>query len=210
MIYQSPDDPNRVSVDFLKKIDEEPPGTWIAQPKYDGWRRPVYIEGGKLTFYSKRGGGEEARKQPPPDLVEELASMNWPDQCALDMEWMGPRCREELRERYGDGDYNGFRIFDITYVDGMWQGSVPFRDRLAALQTIFAAASTGLEVPRIELAPAVDRGLVEMFDETQRDPLVEGVVVRAARSGLVGGKNPRKNPQWLKIKYREIREKAAF
>lgn len=210
MIYQSPDDPNRVSADFIRRLDADyPPGTWIAQPKYDGWRRPVYISDGKFEFYSKRGGGEQARKQPPSDLVKELEGMRWPDECALDMEWMGPRCKDELRDRYGPG-YNGFMIFDILYVDGYWQGRVPFKDRLESLKSIFAVASAGIEVPRIALAPTYTGSLAEAFEESKRDPLVEGIVVRRSSSGLIGGRSPKKNPGWMKVKYREIKEAASF
>lgn len=209
MRFRYPDDPRRVSADYLKSLeDTNAPGTFLAQVKSDGWRRLAYLEGGRWRFYAKRGDkGEEARRQPPPDLVAELAAFGLPDGIALDMEWMGPRNAAVLKGRHS------FRVFDLQYVAGRWQGLVPFVQRHANLETIWQAtlAKAKAAPERISVVPVVREGLHDFFLRQKEDPLSEGVVVRRASSGLVGGTTaPQDNPSWFKVKYRDIKEPTAF
>lgn len=211
MKFRWPDDPNRISAQYLAQLDQDPPGTFIAQPKYDGWRRPAYLFPDGWRFFAKRGTGEEAAKQPPDDLVKEFASLNWPPGVALDMEWVGPRCKDDLLRRYGSRDYNGFRIFDMLYMNGEWIGGMPFGERLRNLETIFSLASGGSVSERIFVAPWTDRGLVQFFEQSKQDPLLEGIVLKRAKSRLEGHPtSAKKNPQWFKVKWRDIKEPALF
>lgn len=206
LMFRPINNPRRISQDFLKKMTaEEVPGSWIAQPKYDGWRSQAYKADGKWTFYAKTG--EPASKQPPDDLKAELAEL-FADQdgLALDMEWMGPRCAPELKNRYGPG-YNGFRIFDLLYMNGLWLGNDPFSQRYANLKTVMELAKAKTEAPRILLTPAVDRDWDRMFEETKKDDLLEGVVLRRSKSKIILAED---NPQWYKAKYRNIHEKTLF
>ena len=212
MKFRWPDDPNRISFERLQEIQEEyGPGAFIAQPKWDGWRRPAYFYPNGWKFYAKRGDGGEAKRQPPSDLVEEFKAMNWPKGIALDMEWIGPRCVSELHERYGVKGYNGFHIFDILYIEGEWVGTMPFLERLKNLATIFALATKGEANERIQIVPHTDSEMVAMFQGAVQDPLLEGIVLRRARSKLVGHPTKAsKNPQMMKVKYRDIKEDTLF
>jgi len=127
------------------------------------------------------------------------------------MEWIGPRCVDELRERYGSTGYNGFRIFDILYIEGEWVGSMPFAERLKNLETLFTLATKGKPPERIQVVPHTDTDLVGMFQDAVKDPLLEGMVLRRSRSKLVGHPTKAsKNPQMMKVKYRDIKEDALF
>jgi ATP-dependent DNA ligase len=207
LAFRPINNPRRVSHEYLLRMArEEVPGSWLAQPKYDGWRCQGYKSGGQWSFYSK--SGEPSLKLPPQDLLGELAGLfAGQDGVALDMEWMGPRCKDELRARYGHGGYNGFRVFDLLYLNGLWLGDDPFSQRYANLKTIMELSKAKFEAPRIELAPAVDRGWDELFEECKRDDLTEGIVLRRAASKLVCRED---NPFWLKVKWRSIHEKAQF
>lgn len=208
MLFRFPDDPNRISLDYLKQLeDETPQGELIGQIKSDGWRRPGYKINGVWKFFAKRGTGEEAAKTPPADLVHELASMAWPDNVALDMEWMGPRCKDHLKGQHH------FRIFDLLYVGGVWQGKIQFKERYAKLQAMVEEARRKGRGPsdRIVLVETRTSNLCEWFKEQKDDPLSEGLVVRRAGSGLVGNSRTNStNPQWFKIKYRDIKEATLF
>lgn len=225
MTFRFPDDPIRVSKEELSRMDEEMPGTWIAQAKSDGWRRPGYLMNGDVFpdgcplcpsgskkpgrhwhFFAKRGGGEEASRQPPVDLVEELSSLAFPDNVAFDMEWMGPRMVDVLN------GLHEFRIFDIQYLEGKWLGGLPFPERYAKLRTLFAAAqAAGRGSDRVRLVDVVDSGLVRFFDAQVGDPLSEGVVLRHGKSRLIGDlRGARDNPLWRKVKYRDIKERALI
>jgi hypothetical protein len=184
----------------MRKLDAAPPGTWLAQRKRDGWRRPGYRMDGKWTFYSKYLEGDQAKTQPPADLVAELDSLGIPDGTAFDMEWMGRRATDHT------GGRHWFELFDLHYYCGQWQGDVPYSQRYANLKTLLELhrGKTSILAPRIILIPVIDRGFSQFFEEQKLDPLSEGMVVKRADSTLYGGfDKPRDNPSWLKIKYRD-------
>ena len=207
MKFRWPDDPNRITADFLKRLDGSyPPGTFVGEKKWDDFRRPAYKEGGQWTFHAKRN--EFASRLPPPDLVRELETLDLSDGTALDMGWVGPRdVFKVLKGR------NFFVAWDLIFWQGEWQGAVPFSQRHANLSTILgmAKAKAGNAAERILVATPVSGHLFKLFEEQKQDPLSEGIVVRKADSGLVGGwSGPTKNSAWFKAKYRDIKEPTAF
>jgi hypothetical protein len=205
MPYMTPDNPHRQYLPWVREIEAEQPGRWIAQRKRNGWRRPGY-KLGCWTFHSKYETGEEAKAQPPLDLVAELESLGIPDGTAFDMEWMGRRDTE-----YTKGQ-NWFEIFDLVYWNKRWQGDVPLKDRLANLKDLLYLCRAKAKMdgkmldaehitPRIILMPVVEKNFVEFYEQQKLDPLSEGMVMKRLNSTLLG--NGRDNPFWLKIKYRE-------
>lgn len=198
MQYRFPDDPVRITMENLRTMV---PGQWVAQKKLDGWRCPAYFSGGKWTYYSKDGNRVI---MPPEALRKEFESLAWPSDVAVDMEWMGPRQVEHLRGRHS------FRIFDMLYLGGKWLGKTEFMERHRNLQTIFAlAASKGS--PSVSVVPVLSGDLLKAFEKEKDDPLSEGLVIRMAKSGLVGNMQKKtQNPLWRKIKYRDIHEPAVI
>lgn len=206
--FRFPDDPMRISSDYLKRLsDEKKPGTWIAQPKYDGWRRPAYKIDGKWTFFAKRGTGEESKRTPPPDISRALDALDLPDGTAFDAEWMGPR------------DINGLLkgrhylvLFDLQYQAGEWLGAVPFEERLKRMRKMLHDAKYYVgDASFINVAPTVDSDWFKYYTEMTKDPLVEGIVLKEASGGLVGDYAKAKdNGSWYKVKYRDIHENTKF
>jgi ATP-dependent DNA ligase len=203
MKFRYPDDPGRISVEGLAQMEQDWPGYLLAQVKGDGWRRPAYIEEGQVTFYAKRGDGQEAATQPPQDLIDEFMDMGWPDGIALDMEWMGPRCVEVLKGRHE------FWIFDMMYFEGKWLGRrTGFEARLRLLREVLSGLSMP---PRVKLLETWSSDFVAHFDEQKQNPLSEGLVLRRKDSKLIGSNtSAKKNPGMMKVKYRDIKEKAGF
>lgn len=93
------DNPTRATLDTLKRLDKDPPGTWLAQPKYDGWRR-WYANG---QWHSKHSTGPASRPMPKvltdafdgwhkalSDGYEEHGRKQWAG-LGIDAEWIGPR-----------------------------------------------------------------------------------------------------------------------
>lgn len=226
MEFRFPDNPTRISRDALMELDQERPGTWTAQPKYDGWRRPIYVhEDGRVTFHAKYQDHtkEEAAKQPPAELVEEFKSLAWPKGIALDVEWMGTRLKDELK-----GEHH-FQIFDLLAMNGQFLENMPHAERLANLKTIcelvrgkplpndrergILIPSSDLSLaPHVHLVQTVDRDLWKFFEEHEKNnPLAEGVVIRHAQSKLIGDRwGATDNRLWHKIKWRNIKEATAF
>jgi hypothetical protein len=202
MKFRYPDDPGRITAAYLASLEQDYPGVFLAQVKGDGWRRPAYIDG-DITFYAKRGDGREAATQPPQDLVDEFAEMGWPDGIALDMEWMGPRVKEVMKGRHE------FWVFDMVYHDHRWLGRrTGFEDRLKRLREIWAGLRPS---PRVKLLEPWDGDFVRHFEDQMTNPLSEGLVLRRKDSKLIGDlSSAKKNPGMMKVKYRDIKEKAGF
>lgn len=199
MIFRYPDDPCRIPFSELEYYEKQ--GNWLCQPKWDGWRRPGYLEskGGKWEFHSKYEKGEQTT-EPPAGLVAEFASLGFPDGTAFDMEWMGPRVIDALRGRHF------FVLLDLLYWNGQWQGDVQCRHRYENMRTLAALhkARQKVPTPNVMVVDSVDSGFVEMYRDQMRNPLTEGVVIKHGISTLLGNfRRPVDNPLWKKAKYRE-------
>lgn len=183
-----PDNPVPVSVDFLKKLDADPPGTWLAQPKLDGWRRIIHFDHGTWIAQAKRGSEGHLKSMPEiicrelDKIAQEIDGESW------DCEWMGNRCK-------GDVGAHTLHPFDVLRHNGEWLRDMPFASR-------YQRASL------VQTSP--NPGLLDLFQQQMQDPLSEGLVVRRADSKLI--LNPNKcadNPLWFKVKYRNIKEKCV-
>lgn len=201
MKFRYPDDPRRISADYLKKLEEKSkPGELIAQFKWDDWRLVGTKEAGAWRFFAKRGSKEDRSKQPPSFLKEALDAIGLPDGTTLDMGWVGPRDPfKVLKGRHF------FVVWDIMHWQGEWQGDIPYHQRLLKLMGV---------VPSSELIQVVESrelDIAKMFEESKAHPEYEGIVVKRASSKLVGGWNHAEdNPGWWKVKYRDIKEPTAF
>lgn len=194
-----PDNPKRVSLDFLRTLDSEPAGTWLAQPKLDGWRKIADSTSGEWHYGAKHTKGDAA-KPLPPELRKEFESLSWPKGIVLDCEWVGCRVVEHVKEHC-------LHVFDILMHENDWLGNMGFWERYKLLAHIFAKASLYIPGPYVHLVPCwPNPGLMDRFMEQLQDPLSEGLVVRHKDSGLVGSFSaPAVNPQWVKVKYRDTK-----
>lgn len=201
MIFRYPDDPRRISADFLKKLeDKSKPGDLICQPKWDDWRLMASKDNGAWHFFAKRGGKEDRSKQPPDHLVRELTSLALPDGTCLDMGWVGPR--DPFKVLKGK---HFFVVWDIMYWEGQWQGPQPYSERLKRLENVLKPTEL------VQLVESNTSPPVAMFERTKRCPEYEGIVVKRASSKLLGGfARAEDNPGWFKVKYRDIKEATAF
>jgi hypothetical protein len=207
-----PDNPTRISAALLKRLDADAPGTWLAQPKYNGWRCVIWSPGSapgveqQWVYASKYKTGPRA-KPPPKELRKALEALFWPETagpppgCAFDAEWMGPR-----------GGTPHFVLFDLVSFHE-WLGNMPFQDRYDWLADLYEQATTGHSMgaldslrrdPLVKLAPCWrNPGLHDRYLEQLQDPLSEGLVLRRADSKLIGSfDGPADNPQWFKVKYK--------
>ena len=195
------DNPNRVSLDFLRKLDAEPAGTYIGSPKLDGWRKICDNTDGTWHYGAKHTTGDAA-KPLSAMLQTAFESLNWPRGLVLDSEWIGPR-HTALR--------HSLHIFDILMHNGEWLGSMGYERRLDLLAEVCKQA--GVTVPDksepesdVFLMPTFSNpGLVERFMEQMESPLSEGLVVRQRHSGRIGSFTaPALNPAMFKVKFTEV------
>ena len=198
-----PDNPNRVSLHFLRELDTHPPGTWIGSPKLDGYRRVCENVTDHWEYRAKHTAGPAAT-QMSDALTLEFESLPWPAGIALDCEFVGRRCVEHVVR-------HSLHIFDILFHEGEWLGGMGYERRLELLNKVCQQA--GVQVPdkseaetSVFLVPTfVNPGLVERFMEQLENPLSEGLVIRHRHSGLIGSfKAPASNPSVYKCKFDEV------
>ena len=194
MIFRYPDDPIRVPFSELTYYESQ--GGWMCQPKWDGWRRPLYLEDGVWQFRSKYDKGPQAATRPPAHLIAELESLKFPDGTAFDAEWMGPR--QEKGRHF-------FVLLDLLYYGGEWQGEIPCRKRYGNLATLVGVHKVQAPAsPNVLVVDSVDSGFMELFEKQKKNPLTEGVVLKHGDSKLIGNMGrPQDNKLWKKVKYRE-------
>ncbi len=183
-----PDNPNLIDVDYLRRLDADAPGRWLAQPKLDGWRRWAWLDDAGWHWGAKKG---LARAPLPEDLRRKFEALPWPAGIGLDMEWVGPR--------QAGGAHSSLHLFDLWMAGGTWLGKFPFQHRYHCLANIVAEidmkedSALCIFIVSIRANP----GLVALFEAQRANPLSEGLVIRRADSGLVGGGS---NPLWFKIR----------
>lgn len=198
------DDPVMVSPDlWLPRVNREERKLWWATKKYDGWRRFIYWTG-QLTLLSKsRGAGEEARKPLPDKLMAQLKALCavFPEGTALDAEWLGPR----------GGFEHELVIHDILYSAGDWVGHLGYERRHPLTAKLLEAANAKVIAPNIRLVEAYyDVDLEELFEQQRSDPKSEGLVLKKVGIPLVQtdvfkiSDKVRDNPNYVKIKYRDV------
>ena len=195
------DNPNRVSLDFLRKLDAEPAGTYIGSPKLDGWRKICDNTDGTWHYGAKHTTGDAA-KPLSAMLQTAFASLNWPRGLGRDSEWIGPR-HTALR--------HSLHIFDILVHEGQWLGSMGYERRLDLLAAVCKQA--GVTVPDksepesdVFLMPTWSNpGLTLRFVEQMENSLSEGLVIRHRHSGLIGSfTGPVCNPHIFKVKFTQV------
>ena len=192
MILRYSDVPTLVSLDYLRGIDRDPPGTWLAQKKCDGVRRMAYHTPQGWVYIAKNRSDS---KPIQPALKEAFESLPWSVGVGVDMEMTGPRHA---------GGKHQLWIFDILAVpnhgQSMWVGDMPFDARATLLKL-----NAWFDPPLINYVETVPNpGLVDFYAEQLTDPLSEGLVVRRANSKLIGStKGCAVNPHWFKVKHRE-------
>lgn len=191
MPFYYPDNPVSVSVAFLKTIDADPPGTWLASCKWDGWRRIATKDNGRWNFRAKPSGSGETKTMPD-SLRVEFEEMDLPGDCAYDCEWVGPRGVFLKRP-----DHRLY-VFDWYPLNGPCP---PFSERHTGLGNLIF----GENISFVDCFS--NPGLVDRFQEQMTNPLSEGLVVRRADSTIIG--HPSKcvdNPKIFKVKFRDVRK----
>ncbi len=188
-VFLYPDNPTEVSLDYLRRLDAEAPGTYLGQPKLDGWRRLAIKRNGVWMWYSKPSGSGSVKSMPR-DLQAEFEGLDLPSDMVYDMEWIGTRMVEHKPA-------HSLYVFDWYPLDC----KPTFSERIIGLGSVLS------ESPRVKLAPLFSNpGLVDRFTEQLQNPISEGLVVRRADSKIIGHPTRCVNsPFVFKTKYRNVR-----
>lgn len=195
-MFRNPDVPRLITLDYLRELDREPPGTYRGLPKIDGRRRIAHKCAGVWNWRAKNRGDSMPL---PAQLKQDFESLPWPDGMELDMEFSGPRHAKGIPELH---------IFDMLQFGNEWQGDEEFRRRYDYLKRTFERF---LKRDHVHLIPAyTNPGLVDRYAEQLTNPLSEGLVIRRADSTMTG--HPSKcfeaKSGYYKVKHEERKELA--
>ena len=189
--------------------DDALPGGCVYEPKFDGYRALLFVDGGGCRIQSRRRHDITASF---PDIAA-VACDQLPSGLVLDGElvvWVGDRLEfSELQHRLASSAEAGrrahvqpatFVAFDLLCVGGQDARSIPLRDRRAALAAVLPENGRVMQ-----LAPQTsDRGEAEAWMADYAAGAVgglEGIVAKGADQPYRPGKR-----DWLKVRVQDSLE----
>jgi bifunctional non-homologous end joining protein LigD len=168
---------------------------WVFEPKWDGFRALVRLQGGEVTVRSRSGNDLTARF---PQLARSLARAILAPDAVLD----GEICAfdERGRSRFGllqagEGTL-AFVAFDLLEEGGERLVDLPLAERRARLESLVDESAGPVIV-----SPQFDDGAALLA--AAREQELEGVVAKRADSRYQAG---RRSQDWRKVKVRREQE----
>ena len=192
--------PSRLAPQLATLVSSVPPGDWIIETKFDGYRLLARIDGDDVRLFTRNGHDWTDKLQPIAKAVGALGL----DQAWLDTEMV-------VLNDAGIPDFNRLQnaidsaraqdivvfAFDLPFFDGKDLRALPLADRRALLQQLFDTResehvrfSQSFEaLPATLLSAACQMGL-------------EGVMVKRADAPYVSGRTE----TWMKLKCQHRQE----
>jgi bifunctional non-homologous end joining protein LigD len=176
--------------------DELPHGEgWVYEPKWDGFRAIVTLEGGDATLTSRNGNDLTERFKAAARAAERgfrtADGVFDAEICALDAQG---RSRFSLLQQ-GQGAL-ALVVYDVLEVEGEPLVDLPLSERRTRLEELVDQRAGGLV-----LSPQFDDG--EALLRAAREQELEGVVAKRVDSPYFPG---RRGPEWRKVKVRGRQE----
>ena len=192
--------PERLVPQLATLVPGVPPGDWIVETKFDGYRVLARAEDGRVRIFTRNGNDWTDRLQPVADAVAALGVRSaW-----LDGEIV-------VLNRAGVPDFNALQnamdsartqdivlfIFDLPFLGGKDLRAVPLRARRAVLQKLLdeRPSDTVRFSPAFEVAPSHLLGAACAMG-------LEGVIAKRADAPYVSGRTD----TWLKLKCQHRQE----
>nr|WP_235578314.1 DNA ligase D [Pseudorhodoferax sp. Leaf267] len=192
--------PAKLAPQLATLVSSVPPGDWIIETKFDGYRLLARIDRGGVRLFTRNGHDWTAKLQPLADAVGTLG---------LDRAWLDTEI--VVLNDAGVPDFNRLQnaidnartadivmfAFDLPFSGGMDLRAVPLANRRALLQQIFSARDNELvrfsqsfdALPATLLSAACQMGL-------------EGVMVKRADAPYASGRTE----AWMKLKCQHRQE----
>jgi bifunctional non-homologous end joining protein LigD len=178
-----------------------PPGNWIYEIKFDGWRA-LALKGGNQTRLLSRNEKDLGAKFP--EIMESVAALNAQDAIvdgeivALDAKG---RSSFQLLQAY-DIDQKRppifFYAFDLIQLNGKMLNSLPLRERKGLLEKLLNGKAAGV----IRYSAALGNDAKPILEKIKRLGL-EGLIGKKADSVYEIG---RRSGSWIKLKFQREQE----
>src|SRR5438105_8853219 len=180
-------------------VDAAPPGEWLAEVKYDGYRALSALSNGRLAMWTRNGIDLTARF---PRVARALSQVVVGDAvidgevCVLDPSGV-PRFELIQQGRHEDAV---LFAFDLLRLDGDDLRERPLRERRDLLQSLLSNAP-----PEVRLAEEVPGPIPEAL-EKMRERGLEGLILKTPDSPYEKGRSR----AWLKLKAQATQELAVI
>jgi len=180
-----PDKPQRCTTDALHRLDD---GRHVAQKKWNGWRCVIVWQKPTLQILSRYKTRTIPISKSAKQAITAMCLRAKTKGLVLDAEYMGMRSGARRESVV---------LLDVLYLEGVWQGSKPWNERDAMLQSLPVSAP-------IQLVENFYTDFAETYAHQQQDSESEGLVIKRLKSKLIGGIDGcKRNPHWFKVRYRE-------
>ena len=186
--------PARLEPQLATLVTAAPPGEWIVETKFDGYRLMTRIDGGKAKLVT-RGGHDWTRKMT--SLAADIEALG------LESAWLDGEI--VVMNRDGVPDFNllqnamdspssddiDYFVFDLPFHAGRDLRKVPLASRRALLASLIEAAPAG----RVRMSQSFDATPAQMLEAACAMQL-EGVIVKRPDAPYVSSRSE----TWLKLK----------
>ena len=186
--------PARLEPQLATLTAVSPPGEWIVETKFDGYRLMTRIENGKATLVT-RGGHDWTKKLASLAAAIEALGIGsaWLDGEIVVMSGAGVPDFNALQNaidsaRAGAIDYF---VFDLPFFDGRDLRKLPLVSRRAALRELVEPKAS----ERVRLSQSFDASPADML-EAARQMGLEGIILKRPDAPYVSARTE----TWLKLK----------
>ena len=192
--------PAKMQPQLATLVSSVPPGDWVVESKFDGYRMLVRVDGDRVQLFTRNGHDWTAKLQPVADAVAALGlDSAWLDGEIVVMNDAGLPDFNLLQNAIDNArtkDVEMF-VFDVLFLGGKDVREVPLTSRRAVLEELFKTVDSEIlhfsqsfeVVPGQLLEAACQMGM-------------EGVMVKRADAPYVAGRTE----TWLKLKCQNRQE----
>jgi ATP-dependent DNA ligase len=180
----------------LKAIPRD--GTWIMEPKLDGWRWQVHVGSDDLVCF----GGRNGVQHPTPQWLKEALVGTVAAGSILDGELVTPGTSTDVA-RTDLRDQRRFVLFDVLAAGSFDTTTRTWAERRRLVEFVMGQVNriaTPLTARRILVSTVIPFGLWDEMIELIRDNHGEGVVFKRADAPYVPG--GRHRDKWVKFKFK--------
>jgi bifunctional non-homologous end joining protein LigD len=192
--------PAKLQPQLATLVSSVPPGDWVVEGKFDGYRMLARIEGGRTRLFTRNGHDWTDKLQPIADALAELG---------LDSAWLDGEI--VVLNEAGIPDFNLLQnaidntrtanvemfLFDVPFLGGKDIREVALASRRAALQELFESNRSNI----LHFSQAFDVVPGDLLNAACQMGM-EGVMVKKADAPYVSGRTE----TWLKLKCQNRQE----
>ncbi len=186
--------PTKLEPQLATFVAVAPPGAWIVETKFDGYRLMARVDGGKARLITRGGHDWTAKMKALAADIEALG---------LDSAWIDGEI--VVMNKEGVPDFNALQnamdsatsddidyfVFDLPFHGGRDLRKVPLVSRRALLASLIDAAPVG----RVRMSQSFDASPAQMLEAACAMQL-EGIVVKRPDAPYVSARTE----TWLKLK----------